>query len=176
MSILKFFKIAWAVFDSFMIFMIFVLISVMIYGSESNMLNFRDNRSVGLAFRKSRWSSKPDFSSSRQVVSMAPVAYERARASQIARKMVSTGIKRLPSRQVLDMRENDRQYEIRFSLPSDVGEESLNVDVAGNILTLMMKSGERTFMRRIRIPCDYAQECSLNHYVSNQVLFVKITK
>jgi HSP20 family molecular chaperone IbpA len=177
-NIKKFLKLTWGLFDSLMVVMVFALLAVIIYSSAENGYGFGivsgeigingQNRSE---YEKQRFRSK-----NAPVFSVAPVAYEKSRASQIARSMVSSGVKKLPLRQSLDIREHARKYEVRFALPQGVGEDKLNLDVAGNILTLMMESGQKTYMRRIRIPCDYAMESSLNHYVSNQVLFVEISK
>jgi len=167
-------KLIWGIFDSLMVFMIFALIAIFLYGSEENGSFF--DRKPQKALSDNARSRKPRFSSKGDVFSVAPIAYERSKSSQIARSIVSTGIARLPLRQSLDIREHERKYEVRFSLPQGVGEENLNLDVAGNILTLMMESGQKTYMRRIRIPCDYAKESSVNHCVSNQVLFVEISK
>lgn len=109
-------------------------------------------------------------------VSAAPVAYERGKATQIARNMVSTEVATLPVRQTLDMRESDNKYVVSFSLPKEVDEEDLTVEVAGNILTLIVEADDKTCLQRVRIPCDFAGESSLNHYISNQLLVVEISK
>ncbi len=176
MNIVKFLKTTWVMFDTLMVFMIFLLISVLIYGSVRETSGVRQNP-AGAA--QGRWAPRPQkvsLMSGRQAVSASPVAYESAMAEQIARNMVISGVASLPVRQSMDMRESDNKYLVKFSLPRDVGEEHLNVEVAGNILTLTMESGHKTYIRRVRVPCDYALESSLNHYISNQVLFVEISK
>ena len=174
MSIKKYLKVIWSSFDTLMVLMILVLLTIMISGSEGIGAFF--DRPASLDHSDNTNSNNQRLSSNVNIFTVAPIAYERSRSSQIARSIVSTGIARLPSRQSLDIREHERKYEVRFSLPQGVCEENLNLEVAGNILTLIMESGQKTYMRRIRIPCDYAQESSLKHFVSNQVLFVEISK
>ena len=163
----------WVALDSLMIFMIFVLMTAIMFGSDIKRV----------VYGKRPESEKRDGSLQNPMVSfgnkgynVAPVAYERAKAHQIAINMVGNGVKRLPARQALDIREVDRSYQVRCSLPRDVNEENLNVEINQNILTLLMESGRKTYMRRIRIPCDYASNSSLSHFVSNSVLFVEISK
>ena len=163
----------WVALDSLMILMIFVLMTAILFGSDIKRV----------IYGKRLESEKREGRLQNSVVSfgnkghnVAPVAYERDKAHQIAINMVINGVKRLPSRQALDIREVDRNYQVRFSLPRGVNEENLTVEINQNILTLLMESGRKTYMRRIRIPCDYASNSSLSHFVSNSVLFVEISK
>jgi len=175
-NIVKFFKTTWVMFDTLMVFTIFLLISLLIYGSGRDLQESRSFLADETSREREPRFQRSGFMSGQKTVSAAPVAYERAMAGQIARNMVISGVAALPVRQSMDMRESDSKYLVKFSLPKEVGEEHLNVEVAGNILTLMMESGQKTYMRRVRIPCDYALESSLNHFISNQVLFVEISK
>jgi HSP20 family molecular chaperone IbpA len=104
------------------------------------------------------------------------VAYERNKSAQIARNMIVSESVNLPLRPALDMREKDKLYEVRFSMPQESDESDVNIELNGNILTMVLDAEDKTFMKRIRIPCDYAHDSVLKHFVSNQVLHVQITK
>jgi len=176
--VLKVFKKAWVLVDILMLIVIFSLVSLLIFSSYASRKTTRqctrERSSEDLAPPSQPEQSR--FERRNKAVSVAPVAYERGKATQIARNMISSEVAALPVRQTLDMRESDNKYLVSFSLPKEVNEEDLRVEVAGNILTLIIESGDKTCVQRVRIPCDFAGESSLNHYISNQLLVVEISK
>lgn len=178
MSALEVLKKAWVAVDTLMVIVIFSLVTLLVYGSHFSKKNSEQNVIVEPASEQA-YPDKPERSKverSSKGVSVAPVVYERGNATQIARNMVRSELTALPARRSLDMRESDNKYLVSFSLPKEVVEKDLQVVVAGNILTLIVESGDKTYMQRVRIPCDFAGESSLNHYVSNQLLVVEISK
>lgn len=179
LNIIKYFKYSWDALDGFLILLILCLMGGVLIVPQVRSGTFRQSQ------EKDEANSDADYEiTTRQIarqqggkraISVAPVAYERSKVSQIARNMVVSESVKLPIRPVLDMREKDETYEVRFALPRGTDADDVNVKVAGNILTLVMQSDNRAFMRRIRIPCDYAHDSTLNHFVSNQVLYVAIS-
>jgi HSP20 family molecular chaperone IbpA len=172
-KISKLFRVLWGITDGFLLVTIFVLMAVLLLatgggrgaaerGAESGDPDVEESRTG----RRAVWTGG---------VNAAPVAYERNRSAQIARSMVVSESVPLPVRTAMDMREGDKSYEVRFALPSGACEEDLSLAVNGNILTLVMKTEERAFMKRIRIPCNYANNSALTHFVSNHVLYVQIS-
>lgn len=178
MKVLEVLKKAWVIIDTLMVVVIFSLVTLLMLNSHASRETSRRCVTARCS-EEDHPSAKPERSwvdRRSKMMSVAPVAYKRDRSAQIARDMVNSELTALPVRQTLDMRENDNKYLVSFSLPKDVVEEHLKVEVAGNILTLVVKSENRTYMQRVRIPCDFAGESSLNHYVSNQLLIVEISK
>ena len=177
-DITKCLKYSWAAFDGLLILFILVLmggILVVPKVRSSTLRTYQDEEELnnGATLPSTRQLAKHQ--GRRRAISVAPVAYERGKVSQIARNMVFSESVKLPIRPALDMREKDETYEVRFALPQGTDADGVNVKITDNILTLVMQSDKRAFMRRIRIPCDYAHNSTLNHFVSNQVLYVEIS-
>ncbi|MDD2599944.1 MAG: hypothetical protein PHO37_12080 [Kiritimatiellae bacterium] len=178
MRVLKVLKKTWLLVDTLLMGVIFSLVALLIFDLHASRETKRQCTSQGCS---EELAAPPRPEQSRvgrgsTAVSVAPVAYERGRATQIARNMVSSEVATLPVRQTLDMRERGNKYMVSFSLPKEVGEEDVWIEVAGNILTLVIETGDKTCLQRVRIPCDFAGESSLNHYISNQLLVVEISK
>ena len=172
MDITKYLKLIWSILDGVLLLAIFVMMAVLTM-APAEIRGEKSDSSRRYERDAPRFQSSVRYGS--ESVSVAPVAYERERSAQIARNMVVSESVQLPVRPAMDMREKDKTYEVRFALPSGSDENDVNVKVNGNILTLLLETDEKAFMRRIRIPCDYARNSSLNHFVSNHVLYVQIT-
>lgn len=104
------------------------------------------------------------------------VSAGQTRMNSIARSMVASGWEQIPSSPAMDMREDGKMYEILFSLPAGVAQESVKVTASGNVLTLAMQDGEtgKTYMQRVRIPCGVERTDNIQSAISNDVLRVRI--
>lgn len=178
MDITKCLKYSWAAFDGLMILFILVLMGGILAVPKvrsSTLRTYQDEEELnnGTTLPYTRQLAKHQ--GSRKAISVVPVAYERGKVTKIARNMVFSESVKLPIRPALDMREKDETCVVRFALPQGTDADGVNVKVTGNILTLFMQSDKRAHMRRIRIPCDYAHNSTLNHFVSNQVLYVELS-
>ena len=111
-----------------------------------------------------------------RVVDGIRVSSGRSRMNTIARSMVAAGWEQTSPTPAMDMREDGKTYEVLFSLPEGVDEESVRVSAAGNVLTLTMKAGGtgRLYTQRIRIPCGVDRADAVQSVVSNDVLHVRI--
>ncbi len=181
LNITKYFKNSWDALDAFLILFILTLIGVIFSVSQVNHEQYQKTKVAQPqnndkeSQHTTRQIAIPKYQGSRKPISVAPVAYDRSKVTQIARNMVVSESVKLPIRPALDMRERGETYEVRFALPQGTDADDVNLKVAGNILTMVMQSENRAFMRRIRIPCDYAHNSKLTHFVSNQVLYVEIS-
>ncbi len=173
MKISRFLRILWEITDGFLLLSIFVLMAVMLLATGGGRERTEDSLALGEEGEGAQ--RVPASVVSRSGVSVEPVAYARSRSAQIARTMVFSESVRVPVRPALDMRERGKSYEVRFALPSGSCEEDISLAVNGNILTLVTTTEERAFMKRIRIPCNYAKNSDLSHFVSNHVLYVQIS-
>lgn len=179
MNITKYIKYSWDAVDGFLILCILTLMGAIMIVPQVRSGTYRVSQ------KEEAQSESADYKlTTRQIAkhqghrkafSVAPVAYEKSKVSQIARNMVFSESFKLPIRPALDIREKDKTCEVRFALPQGIDASDVNVKVAGNILTMVMQSENRAFMRRIRIPCDYANNSDLHQFVSNQVLYVEIS-
>ncbi|MFO7937488.1 MAG: hypothetical protein R6V06_07770 [Kiritimatiellia bacterium] len=167
----KHFKYSWIAFDTLLILVIFILM-----GTFMRVGKLHWEREGGVGRRKGLEMRKNAVDTYRigRTIKTAPVAYERGKVAQIARKMVFSESVELPLRPLMDIREQDETYEVRFALPGGTENEDVDVNVDGNILTLVMRHKNQACIRRIRVPCAYTQNASLNHFISNKVLYVEI--
>ena len=179
LNIIKYFKYSWDALDGFLILLILSLMGGMLIVPQVRSGSFRQSQEKDEVNSNANYQfatrQPARHQGSKRSISVAPVAYERSKVSQIARNMVVSESVKLPIRPALDMREKDETYEVRFALPQGTDADDVNVKVTGNILTMVMQSENRAFMRRIRIPCNYAHDSTMNNFVSNQVLYVEIS-
>jgi len=104
------------------------------------------------------------------------VSQNRQRVNMIARSMIDSDWGQVPPCPAMDMREVGKAYEVLFSLPDDVAEDSVAVSAAGNVLTLTMKACEtgKIYVQRIRVPCGVERYESVETAISNDVLRIRI--
>ncbi len=171
---LKSIRSLWRALDGFLLFSIVIMFAILMILPVLSDMRGRSQNSENQT-RAEHFDSDGKRSLPRvSAVNVAPVAYERERSEQIARNLLVSENVELPFRPTMDMRERGKTYEVRFSLPCGSGEDDISLNVSGNIMTLLIDTEERAYMKRIRIPCDYAGESMLRHFVSNQVLYVQI--
>ena len=104
------------------------------------------------------------------------VSQNRQRVNMIARSMIDSDWEQVPPCPAMDMREVGKTYEVLFSLPDDVAEDSVAVSAAGNVLTLTMKAcgTGKMYVQRIRVPCGVERYDSVETAISNAVLRIRI--
>lgn len=181
MNIIKYLKKFRGTLDTLLILLVLTLIGAILFVNQVNRGQSQKKQAKLAQSNPEEFQDTPPqiempkYQIGRKPISVAPVAYDRARVTQIARDMVVSESVQLPIRPALDMRARDETYEVRFALPQGTAAQDVNVQIAGNILTMVMQSENRAFMRRVRIPCDYAHNSKLVHFVSNQVLYVEIS-
>ena len=171
----KGFERLWAGCDNLLLVTVFVLLGAVWYSA---------NRTDALLGGASAAGAGRDETRMRRPVSPSlaveglRVSAGRTRVNTIARSMVASGWERVPCSPAMDMREDGKAYEVLFSLPEWVAQESVRVTAAGNVLTLTMRDGDtgKTYQQRVRIPCLYDAERA-DHVlsaISNDVLRVRI--
>jgi len=167
------FERVWAMFDTFLLVSVFILLGVVWYS------NGREGEAAGKAAAQKR-DAAPHLVR-RPVLTVQPVegmrvALERRRVNIIARSMVDSGWEQSPSSPAMDMREDGKACEVFFTLPEGISEESVRVTAAGSMLTLTMKDDEagKSYMQRIRIPYGVERSDTIQTVISNDVLRVRI--
>ena len=169
----NYFNEAWAVFDRLLLVAVFVLLG-MVWFSMSRTDAEMSRCKAGDAARGNGMFRRP--ASASKTVNGFRVSAGHTRMNTIARSMVASGWEQLPSSPAMDMREDGKMYEILFSLPAGVAQESVQVTASGNVLTLAMKDSDtgKTYMQRVRIPCGVERADNIQSAISNDVLRVRI--
>lgn len=167
----------WAIADNLLLFAVITLLSVAWYaadrgGGAQETLNVRAMQQATSPVRRVQ-PPRPPWVVDGTRVSLG--AQERMRS--IARSMAATDWDRIPPSPAMDMREDGKTYEVYFSLPEGIDQDSVRVMGHGNVLTLAMKNADtgKMYMQRIRVPCVCDSKENLQSSVSNDVLRVRIT-
>ncbi len=167
------FERVWAGCDYLLLLTLILLLGIVWYS------NSRDLAAMGKPGDARRWMSDGPFRrvpSAVRTVDGVRVSQGRTRVNSIARSMVDSGWDRSPSSPAMDIREQGETYEVFFSLPSGIAEDSVRVTAAGNVLTLTMKDDDtgKSYLQRIRIPCGAERPDKIYSVISNDVLRVRI--
>ena len=167
------FKRLWAGFDRLLLAAVFVLLALVWYSAT------RMDTQTGTQTVRGNAEAVPAKKplAAAKAIDALRVSASRTRMSSIARSMVEkddwSGCPRSPA---MDMREDGKTYEILFSLPEGVVQDSLRVTTLGDVLTLAMRSGEsgKPLLKRVRLPCSVEQPEHVKIAISNNVLRVRI--
>ena len=166
------FKRLWAGFDRLLLAVVFVLLALAWYSAtrmdaQTGTQTVTDNVEAVPA-------KKP--LAAAKAIDALRVSAGRTRMNSIARSMVEKDWSGCPRSPAMDMREDGKTYEILFSLPEGVVQESLRVTTLGDVLTLSMRAGEsgKPFLKRVRLPCSVEQPEHIQLAISNNVLRVRI--
>jgi len=162
----------WAGCDSLLLAAVFVLLGLVWHAS--NRANAALAGSAGGTGRSGTFVRRP--ASAARLVDARRVSAGHTRVNSIARSMVASEWEQVPPCPAMDMREDGKTYEILFSLPEGVAREDVQVTASGNVLTLVMKAGDRgkMYMQRVRIPCGVERADNVRSVISNNVLRVRI--
>lgn len=167
------FERLWAGCDNLLLVTVLILLGIVWYS------NSRDAADMSKPAMGRRVPSRPLLGRNPpqvRTVDSVRVSQGRTRMNSIARSMIDSEWDRSPPSLAMDIREEGETYEVFFSLPEGIIEDSVRVTAAGSILTLTMKDDDtgKTYLQRIRIPCGVERPDTIQTVISNDVLRVRI--